>query len=244
MSGVAVQAALVLVGVLLYLRYVRRGARAGAAVPAARIASFTLGACLIFAAVIAGQVEEEWFFLHMLQHVVLGDIGALLIVIGLPAWRGTTIHPALPFLVWAGALAVWHVPGPYEAALGSPAVHVVQHVSFFVAGALVWAVILGRLESPAWFGEGTRVAAVAAVQVVGMALAQLFIWATVVIYPSYEQPHRGLGLDAITDQRLGGVVMAVEGSLVASSVFAWLFLRWMGNAEPAGLTGAGVRRLE
>src|SRR5215210_154190 len=77
---------------LAYLTRARRLARAGRPVPLFRQALFALGLLAITAAVatpLAG-ISEDLQVAHMAQHLLLGDIGALLLVLGL---TGPVLQP-------------------------------------------------------------------------------------------------------------------------------------------------------
>jgi putative membrane protein len=126
---------------------------------------------------------------------------------------------ALP--LWIVVLCVWHLPGPYNLALNHDYVHALQHVSFFVAGALMWAAVVEPLPGPAWFGTGAKAVYTLIVRAVGVVLASVFIWSNTAFYERYT----------VHDQRIGGLIMFTEGGIVTLLVFAWLFLRWSGEAE-------------
>ena len=45
-------------------------------------------------------------------------------------------------VIWA-----WHIPAAYDLALRHPAVHVLEHISFLIAGALYWWHLLSPIRS-------------------------------------------------------------------------------------------------
>src|SRR4051794_6575545 len=98
------------------------------------------------------------FSTHMLQHLLLGDLGPLFVVIGLTAplrrpRRALHIptHPFVALPVWAAALVCWHLTPLYDAALRHEALHALQHLTFFLAATLLWAAIVEPLTGPSWF---------------------------------------------------------------------------------------------
>jgi putative membrane protein len=203
----------------------------GRAVPRSKQAWFWGGIVVLLAAL---ALPEDHFGSHMLQHLMLGDIGALLVVLGLdgallrpllavPAVQRLRVaaHPAVALVLWLAALCVWHLPGPYDSALHHGVVHAAQHFSFFLAGALMWAAIVEPLPGPVWFGTAPKAAYTLVVRVAGMALASVFIWSSRPFYDGYS----------LRDQHVGGLIMFTEGGIVTLVVFAWLFLRWWREAE-------------
>jgi len=188
--------------------------------------------------------EERLFWIHMCQHVLIGDVAPFLVVLGLngPLLRPVLAlpgvyrlrwltHPAVALPLWAGDLAAWHVPYLYDAALAHPAVHALQHASFFAAGAIVWAVLFSLLPAPRWFGVAQRALYLAGMWFFSLALSSVFLWSGHPYYTPYVRAPRTWGFSALADQRLGGGVMLLEGSFVMLGVLIWLGLRWFAETE-------------
>src|SRR5579863_1013789 len=78
---------------LLYARRARTLASGEHPVPGWRQACF-YGGCLTIAAALAGlgELSDELLFAHMIEHLLIGDIAALLIVLGL---TGPLLAPIL-----------------------------------------------------------------------------------------------------------------------------------------------------
>jgi putative membrane protein len=222
-------------------------ARRGQPVPRWRIALFALGIALLLVAVVspvAAVAEEELFSFHMTQHLLLGDLAPLCLLAGL---TGPLVRPLLalpgvyrlrvlanPFValpIWAANLALWHVPGPYEAAVENGAVHALEHVCFFAAGIVLWLPVLETLPAPEWFGTGAKLTYIVGVRVVGTVLANVFVWGGSPFYDVYETGDDFLGLSPSADQSLAGSLMMLEGSLVTLVAIAWLFLRLAQEGE-------------
>lgn len=231
----------------LYARRVRTLRRSGVEVPGWRVGSFFFGVGLAtFALVSPIDVlgEERFLFMHMTQHILLGDLAPLFFVLGLtgPILRPVLAlpgvarlrflaHPlvALPF--WAINLYVWHLPFLYEAAIHHDVVHALEHFLFFMGGTLMWAAVFETLPGPAWFGTGAKLGYVAVVRVFEAVLGNIFIWSGTVFYSSYDVPGKRWGLSPLGDQGLAGAIMMVEGSIVTIVVLAWLFLRLASEGE-------------
>ena len=179
-------------------------------------ASLVLGTLLVLGSDIAPLAGR--FATHMVQHLLLGDLGPLLIVLGL---TGTVrlAHPYAALPVWVAVLVAWHLTLLYDAALDHVWLHQVEHLCFFSAGFLLWASIL--LDGPAWFSAARRLPYVLAMWLVSLALSQVFIWSSHSYYSRYS----------VSDQRTGGGVMLVEGSFVMLGVVVWLLLRVLAQSE-------------
>jgi cytochrome c oxidase assembly factor CtaG len=230
-----------------YLRRTRTLARRGQPVAGWRQFLFWLGIALVIAALnspIDELGEQHFFWVHMTQHVLLGDLAPLCFVAGLtgPVLRPVlAIRPfdklrvlTLPYValpIWAVNLYIWHVPFLYQAALHHSAVHALEHAMFFTAGALMWSPVVETLPAPAWFGTGWKLGYIAIVRVVETVLGNVFIWSNHVFYPAYRHANPLWGISAVHDQNLAGVVMMAEGGFVTLAALAWLFLRLAEEGE-------------
>jgi putative membrane protein len=212
-----------------YALRARTLARHGRPVPLWRRLCFAAGVLVLVAAVAPpiGIVADRRLWVHMAEHLMIGDIASLLVVLGLTGpmiapvlrarWLRALAHPVVALVLWAANFYLWHLRVAYQGAVDHDAIHAVQHACFFAFGANLWFALLGPLPKPAWFGNLARLGYVIAARVAGTVLANLFLWAEVVFYPHY---HHGLG-----DQRAAGGVMLVEQSLLTVGLFAWLFVR-------------------
>ncbi|MEA2439837.1 MAG: hypothetical protein QOH76_1261 [Thermoleophilaceae bacterium] len=190
--------------------------------------------------------EQYLFSMHMTQHILIGDIAPLLLLLALsrvimrPATRrlqsiekrlGPFASPITFIVLWLGLLYFWHIPALYNAALEHPFVHALEHVSFFTAGVMVWWPLiqpvpmrhrLSGLGTFAYIG-GAKI---------GLGLLGLFLtWSSVVAYSFYEHVPRIWGLSAVQDQQVGGAIMMVEQSLVLVTAFTILFVRMLLQSE-------------
>ncbi len=241
------QLLLIAAAAFLYYRRARTLAARGTPVPAWRRLVFALGLLLAFLAVaspIHELGEKEFFFVHMLQHILLGDLAPLCMVAGLtgPILRPVLAiplfqrlrflaHPLVAFPIWAVNLLLWHLPFAYQGALHHDAVHAVQHILFFTCGCLMWAPVVEVLPGPEWFGTGMKLGYIAAVRIVETILGNVFVWSGGVFYHYYEHPAERWGISAHADQGIAGGLMMIEGSIVTICALAWLFLRLGSESE-------------
>jgi len=225
---------------LLYLRRTRSLAAQGRPVPAFRRGFFWTGIALVVVALnspVDHLGEEHFFFMHMTQHVLLGDLAPLCFVLGL---TGRVLRPvlalrpverlrvlAIPLValpLWGVNLYLWHIPYLYDAALHHSAVHALEHFCFFTFGCLMWEPVLETLPAPAWFGTGWKLGYVVVVRLIETVLGNIFIWSSSAFYSVYRHAPEW-GITPVHDLNLGGIVMMAEGSLVTLGTLVWLFLR-------------------
>ena len=224
----------------LYALRARSLALSGRPVPGWRQVSFASGMLLILIALVSplAALDDELVWVHMAQHLLLADLGALLIVLGLTGpllqpllatrglgWLRVLSQPAVALPLWLADLYLWHVPGLYQAAISSQAVHAVEHSCFVGFGIAMWMALLGPLPKPDWFGNGARLIYVIVVRFGGAALANVLLWAGSPLYPDYAAGEAAHGISPLADQGAAGVVMMVEQGLVTMGLFAWLFFR-------------------
>jgi len=249
---------------LLYLRRTRTLSGRGQPVAGWRQSIFWTGIALVVIALnspVDSLGEHDFFFVHMFQHILLGDIAPLCFVVGLtgPVLRPVLAlrpvdrlrvltHPLVALPLWAVDLCAWHVPFLYQAALHHSAVHALEHFLFFTCGALMWAPVVETLPAPQWFGTGMKLGYIAVVRVIETILGNVFIWSNHVYYSWYVHVHPKWGIGAVHDQNLAGVVMMIAGSFVTLGALAWLFLRLASEGElrqqliEQGLDAAQVSR--
>jgi putative membrane protein len=232
---------------LLYARRVRTLRQAGTPVAAWRLWCFGSSLFLLLVALVSPIDEfgeEQFLFMHMVQHILLGDLAPLLFVAGLsgPILRPVLslpgvmrlrflTHPFVALPLWAASLYLWHIPFLYQAALHHSAVHALEHFCFFAFGAIMWAAVLETLPGPEWFGTGAKLGYVAVVRLLETVLGNVFIWSGTVFYPFYEHPTDMWGISPLADQQIAGAVMMVEGSIVTLGALAWLFLKMAQESE-------------
>jgi cytochrome c oxidase assembly factor CtaG len=206
-----------------------------------------------------GHVADELFWVHMAEHLLVADVAALLLVLGLtgpllaPAlrvrglgWLRVFTHPLVALPLWAADLYVWHTRVLYEGAVDHGWVHALEHGMFISFGVAMWMALLGPLPRPPWFGNLAKLLYVLGVRLLGAVLANVLVWSGEPVYPGYAAGERHWHLKPITDQITGGAIMMVEGSIVTLCLFGWLFVRAgrEGEERQALLDLAGERGVE
>ena len=227
-----------LVYLILYGKRVLTLHREGRPVPTWRIVSFVFGVATMTAVQIGplDTLSDDVLVAHMAQHIFIGDIASLFVVLGL---TGPVLAPLLHFrltrpvrvlaspgvalALWAINLYGWHLPFMYQAAINHDLVHAVEHLCFFWFGCLLWLAVIGPLPKPAWFSGWAKILYVIGVRFIGAVLANVLIWAQTVFYPVYRPTDAARGLNALSDQNLAGGLMMVEQILLTTLLLGWLF---------------------
>src|SRR5579875_2781315 len=190
-----------LVLTILYWLRVRHLAARGRPVARVRRVSFYAGILVGLVSLVSPidwLGENRLLWVHMVQHLMLGDLAPLLVVLGLTGpmlrpllairWlrplRALT-HPLVALALWSVDLCGWHLPFMYQAALDHSGIHALEHACFAVAGGFMWAAVIEPLPGPVWFGNGWKALYTLAVRGVGTAVSNVFIWDRHVLYPHY-----------------------------------------------------------
>jgi putative membrane protein len=236
------------VGALMYLLRVRtlRERHPHAAPPAWRQWCWYGGLALIVATLVSpiGHISDELFSVHMAEHLLIADIGALLLVLGLTGpilqpllavrelrWLRTLSHPAVALPLWAVDFYAWHLPVLYQGAVQNDSVHALEHIMFITCGMFMWMALLGPLPKPAWFGNMAALVYILLVRFIETVLANVLLWSGTTFYPRYAAGERYWHVSPAADQSIAGAVMMIEGSIVTLALFCWLFLRTARQSE-------------
>jgi putative membrane protein len=134
---------------------------------------------------------------------------------GFRHWLRLSTQPGIIWMVWVISLIGWHDPSMYNAALRFAWVHNVEHLSFFIASMLLWWHLTGagpRIHKQ--FGLLGRIGLVLSVVPPNMLTGIVLAFAEQGYYSYYEAVPRLWGIDVLTDQQLGGVIMWVPGSMM------------------------------
>ena len=161
------------------------------------------------------RLSDSLFSMHMVQHVLLLEVAAPLIVLGKPwsrMWRpfplstrrdvagsiargkwaapvrraaGWLVVPAVAFVLMNGVFVLWHAPALYDAALAQPVLHDLEHLTFFLTALLFWAHLIGNGPFRARLTPAWRAAYAVGAMVVGWGLAVVIAAAPSPLYTHY-----------------------------------------------------------
>lgn len=229
--------------------------------PSWRTAAFLLGCATIAVALLSPleSFAAELFSAHMVQHMALTAVASPLLMLGapvLPLLRGLPRvvrrrvvrplalnralrallhllrHPLVAGALYVGGLYAWHVPLLYDAAVADEAVHVVEHLWFLASALLFWSVVIDPHPFRATLPYAARILyLLLAGAGQNTILGGLLAFSTRLLYRSYETTSARYGIDAVTDQRIGGAIMWVPGDLIFLAAASLAFFQWLAAEE-------------
>jgi cytochrome c oxidase assembly factor CtaG len=232
----------------LYVRALRVLGRRGVRVPRGQIVLWHLGLGLQGVALLSpiGAAADELLSAHMVEHILLADLGAPLLLAGIrnpvlafflprdvlvPLARSRRIRgafrtlrrPLVALPVYTVVLYGWHLGFAFEGAVRHELVHVAQHASFVFAGVLVWWSVL-EPKRRQLHGELWKIGHILGARMIGMFLGMAFVLIRTPVYTGVYGSADRRGFTALGDQQTAGAIMV--GVDIAIMVFALAFFFW------------------
>jgi putative membrane protein len=201
----------------------------------------------------------DYFFVHMLQHLLLMFAAPSLIVAGAPwqglfaglPWRsgqvmagfgalrslgGLLLRPWVSIGIFNAVMIFWHLPGPYDLAERNSIVHIwLMEASFITAGTLFW---LQYIPSPPFRRRMPLISRamgliVTNLVMIGLAMA-LSIFASHSIYSVYAHVP-GVTLPPFADQQIGAAILWVCGDFWAVPAMIAIIRQLVENEGSVGV---------
>jgi putative copper resistance protein D len=251
----------VLVGIAategLYLRALGILRGRGVRVPRWQIASFHGAIALWLIGLVSplDAYEDQLLSVHMAQHVLIADLAAPLLLIGirnpvlafyLPrsalvtlartgwvrrGWRRLRA-PLVAIAFSVGVFYAWHVGPLFEAAVRHPLIHALQHMSLIAGAAVMWwpALEPKRRRVP---GELWKVPYVLGARFATMFLGMSLVVVRVPVYASVYGTGERHGLTALADQQAAAGIMISVDIVVMVVALCFFFARAASDAARA-----------
>jgi cytochrome c oxidase assembly factor CtaG len=218
-----------------------------------RPAAFGAGIGLMLLALVSpiDAYSDDLFWAHMIQHVLIVMVIAPLLLLGAPATLAlrassprvrrqyvvpllnsrllqVLLYPPVAILVLVGAIWIWHIPALYDAAIGSEALHFLEHATFLSGSLLFWWLVIGVDPSHLRPGHIARVAILICAILQNLALGLLLTSLGEAAYDSYARLEglREWGPSALTDQRIGAGIMWVPGTMMFAIAVLVIVYYW------------------
>jgi putative membrane protein len=226
-----------------------------------RTTLFFLGLATLVLALASGieLLAGDLFSVHMVQHMLLTTVAAPLLMLGAPvrpllrglpaALRAEVVrplarntplrwllhllrHPLVAVAIYVGGLYLWHWPPFYDAAVESTPLHALEHAHFLIGSLLFWSVVI---DPEPFKGTLPYAARIVYLLLAGAAqntvLGGLLAFSTRVLYTHYIATTARLGIDTLTDQRVGGAIMWVPGDTIFLIAASGAFFVWLDTEE-------------
>lgn len=203
-----------------------------------------------------------FFFLHMIQHLLLVMVAAPLVLLGAPMlpvlWAfprsarrelgrlfvpghpvqrvfSALTHPLVAAPLYLANLAVWHVPALYDAAQGYTATHYLQHLLFLGTGLLYWWPVVHPSGGRRRLEYAPAILYLLPPLFAGNAIGALLTFADAPLSATYKVAPRIWGLSALEDQQLSGLIMWIPAGMtyiIPLSILLTLLLNADGRTPP------------
>lgn len=224
-----------------------------------RISLFVIGAAIFFAALHPpiDTLSAEFFSIHMVQHLMVTFMAPPLLLLGIPAWMVTPLlrrpmvrvafrwitQPLVAGLLGVAVFWGWHLPTLYEGALNDRIIHDAAHVTMVVSALLMWWPVVSRVPAAPAASVPIQMFYLFLLTLPSGLLSSLFVFAGEPLYPAYLLAADPGGLSALEDQRIGGLIMKLGGTLLLWTVITVKFFRWMSQTPgERELLGRAPRR--
>ena len=208
---------------------------------------FFVGLVLLFVALqspLHDLGDQYLFSAHMTQHMILILAVAPLLLLGLPVWSLRPLfrhrslfmvsewvtRPVVAIIFFNVTLFLWHLPGPYEAALEFRGVHILEHMIFLAAAVLMWWPVLSPVNELPRLGPPAQMLYLFVQSLLPAVLGAFITLTNDQLYPFYAEAPRVYDISPLTDQQLGGLIMKIPGTLVYWGFATVIFFSWA-NAE-------------
>ncbi|HRW05744.1 MAG TPA: cytochrome c oxidase assembly protein [Caldilineaceae bacterium] len=248
-------------GALLYLYGLRRLWRRagwGRVVSTRQVLCFSSGLLVIAIALLSplAAVSNALFSAHMIQHILLMNVAAPLLIWGLEPtlvlwalpvatrrgvgrwWRRRALlqtgwrwlnQPLVVWAIYALTLWIWHAPRFYQAAIASEAVHLLEHMGFIASALLFWWVLNQAGHQTLQLGAALLFLFTTALH--SGLLAAIITFAQRPLYPIYAPYVWAWGLTLLSDQQLAGVIMWVPVGFVYLAALLWRLWQQLAKAD-------------
>jgi putative membrane protein len=242
----------------LYIAGVRRGATARWW----RHTLF-FGGLIALALALLSPIEplaDHVFVIHQIEHMLLRSIGPMLILLsqpqaalmrGMPDWLrrgvfgpvvgsrgvrrtfGFFAQPAIATILFVGVSWFWMIPRWHDIAILNEPIHYTWHVTLLVTGLFFFSTIFDPRSAPGAPRLGTRLIMFWCAAMGNIILGAFLTFKTVPLYHAYDAMGRMFGLDAVTDEQVGGLTMWIPGCMMFAVSAILILHRWGVDEERA-----------
>jgi putative membrane protein len=191
------------------------------------------------------DVAEGYLYsAHMLQHLLLTLVAALLLLAGTPAWmvrnllgrRGLPLfralsRPVFGLIQFNVVLVLSHWPVVVEATVRYHPLHFVAHAVLLTSAVLMWMPIASPLPEIRRIKPPAQMLYLFLQTIVPTVPASFLTFNDQPLYKVYATLPRLWDISALTDQQTAGLIMKIVGGLYLWLIIAIIFFRWYESEE-------------
>ncbi|MDA8391605.1 MAG: cytochrome c oxidase assembly protein [Actinomycetota bacterium] len=218
-----------------------------------------LGGLVMVLVALASPIDywsDVYFWVHMIQHMILLLVIPPLVLLGapwMPMLRGLPVpasrailrwiyrsgggrllrrtgrvlgHPLVAVAAFDGTIFFWHVPAMFDATLRIPVLHYTEHVTFIVAGLWLWGQLIGSHPFSPRLEYFSRIWVIAGVLFPNWGLVIGMGYAGHPWYGAYASVP-GRGISLMNDQGLAAAIMWVTPMIPFGITAFWTLNKWL-----------------
>jgi putative membrane protein len=192
------------------------------------------------------DVAEGYLYsAHMIQHLLLTLVTALLLVLGTPAWmvrnilgRGRFLRvvrslsrPVFGLIQFNIVLVLSHWPVVVEATVEYHPLHFVAHAVLLGSAVLMWMPVASQLPEIPRIKPPAQMLYLFLQTIVPTVPASFLTFNDRPLYKIYATFPRLWDISALTDQQTAGLIMKIVGGLYLWLIIGVIFFRWYESEE-------------
>lgn len=198
-------------------------------------------------------LADHVFVVHQVEHMLLRSIGPMLILLsqpqaalmrGMPEWLRRSVvspllvrtgfrrtfgffaQPAIATVLFVGVSWFWMIPRWHDIAILNEPIHYTWHVTLLVTGLFFFSTIFDPRPAPAGPRLGARLVMFWCAAMGNIVLGAFLTFKTLPLYHAYDVMGRMFGLNALTDEQLGGLTMWIPGCMMFAVSAILILHRW------------------
>jgi putative membrane protein len=221
-------------------------------------------------------ISDHLFVVHQVEHMLLRTTAPMLLVLaapqaallrGLPGWArrfvvspllgspvvralGILGHPAVATILFVGTTYFWMVPRYHDIAILDEPIHYLWHTTLLLSGLIFFWRILDPRPYPRGASLGVRLFMFWIASIGNILLGSYLSFKHQVLYHAYDEMGRLFGINPVTDETYGGLVMWIPGTMMFVATAMLMIYRWAQMEERsdrrrrAGADGGAVTAAE
>ena len=183
------------------------------------------------------------YSVHMVEHLVLTLVFPPAMLFAIPSWlMRLIVRPILPvlrmltkpvvaFVLFNVMVALTHVPSIVTAIVTTELVHLGVHLALVGTAFFMWWPVIGPLPEIPRLQPFPAMGYLFLQSLVPTIPASFLTFADSAVYRIYAELPKLWGIDTVTDQTVGGLIMKVGGGLILWTAIAVIFFRWAADEE-------------